>query len=51
MTGKYQRVKRVSLHFKVTYVAPVNTSSDESDIESSDKEEKVQKYQKQRETS
>ena len=35
---------------KITYVAPVNSSSDESDIESSDQEEPltkiVKKYQK-----
>ena len=40
---------------KVTYAAPVNSSSDESDIESSDKEEPltktVKRYQNQRETS
>ena len=39
---------------KVKYAAPVNSSSDESDIESSGKEEPltkiVKKYQKQRET-
>ena len=31
---------------KVTYAAPVNTRSDESDIESSDKEEPGQKLSK-----
>ena len=39
----------------MTYAAPVNSSSDESDTESSDKEEPltkiVKRYQKQRETS
>ena len=53
--GEIPKDKKGRPACKVTYTVPVNSSSDESDIESSDKEESltkiVKKYQKQREAS
>ena len=47
MIWKYQRIKRVPLAHKFTHAAPVESNSDESDIESSDKEEPLKKISKE----